>query len=140
MKAIYDPKGKAKEYCDLLSTMNKKYLTGAIEEMRKIYISLGNSPTSAEYNKHAAITYNIKRLKKEGMTPNELKKAAGVPLNKSGMKKGTRMNTGHELIYCPAYGGEIMSADCIPGYKKEFCKDCKSKQKGNVKAIPDLPD
>lgn len=119
--------------------MNKEYLLGAIVEIKRIYKLLGHSPTSSEYNKNAMTMYNLKRLKKQDILLNQLKKAAKVPLAKSGMKVGTKMNTSQSLIHCPAYDGKIMAIDCMPGYREEICKDCESKQKNNTKPIESAP-
>lgn len=122
-----------------MKTINKQYLAGAKKEIKRIYKLLGYSPTLTEYNKNAATIYNLKRLKKQNITLNQLKEAAKIPLLKSGMKTGTKLKSSQTLIYCLAYNGKIMAADCMPKYR-DICDKCPSKQKNNVKPIPNIPE
>ena len=119
-----------------MKTINKQYLAGAKKEIKRIYKLLGHSPTSTEYAKNAAIIYNLKRLKKQDITLNQLKEAAKIPLLKSGMKTGTKLKSSQTLIYCLAYNGEIMSIDCMLDYKK-ICSRCTNRQINNIKPLPD---
>ncbi len=117
----------------------EEYLKEAARNLKKIYKKLGHSPNASEYDRIAEVQFKLRRLKKHDIKLNELKEAAGIPKRKSGFERGTRPSNSRITIYCPAYGGKIVSSECMPGYKKELCTGCKSKQKKNVKALPDIP-
>ena len=119
---------------------NKEYLKEAARNLKKMCKKLGHSPTAAEYDRIAESQFKLRSLYKNNIKLNELKDVAGIPKRKSGFKKGTNPSGRRSSIHCPAYGGKIVSTECMPGYKKEFCTGCESKQKKNVKALPDIPE
>lgn len=116
------------------------YLKEAASSIKKIYKKLGHSPTAAEYDRDAESQFKLRALYKNNIKLNQLKEIAGVPKIKSGFKKGKHQGNKRPYIFCPAYKGRIASAECMPGYKEEFCTDCESKQKKNVKALPGIPE
>lgn len=119
--------------------IDKKYLKEAAKNLKRIYKKLGHSPTASEYNRITETQFKLRTLYKNNIKLNQLKDVAGIPKRKSGFKKGTNPSSRRSSIHCPAYGGKIVSSECMPGYKEEFCTGCKSKQKKNVKALPDIP-
>lgn len=124
----------------MTETTNKEYLKKAAKNLKKIYKKLGHSPTAAEYDRTAESQFKLRALYKNNIKLNQLKEAAGVPKKKPGFKAGQHKGNGRAYIFCVAYKGKIASTECMPGYKEEFCIDCKSKQKNNVKALPDIPE
>lgn len=119
--------------------IDKKYLKEAAKNLKKIYEKLGHSPTAAEYDKITETQFKLRALYKNNIKLNQLKDVAGIPKRKSGNKTGKQKGDRRPDIFCPLYNGKMAAADCLPGYKKAICKNCKSKQKKNVKAIPDIP-
>lgn len=119
---------------------NKTYLKQAARHIKKIYKKLGHSPTAAEYDRIAESQFKLRSLYKNNIKLNQLKEAAGVPIRKSGIKTGKQKGDKRPDIFCLTYGGKIASADCIPGHRKEICKNCKSKQKDNPKSILNIPE
>ncbi len=116
------------------------YLKLAAKHIKKIYKKMGHSPTAAEYDRTAEKQFKLRALYKNNIKLNQLKDVAGIPKRKSGFKAGKQKVIKRPDIFCDAYNGKIAAADCMPGYRKEICKGCKSKQKKNVKAIPDIPE
>ena len=128
------------EGAKMTEKINKTYLKEAAEHMRKIYLQLGYSPNAAEYDKIAEIKFKLRGLKKKHIKLNQLKEAAGIPKRKPGTKTGAYNGKKKADIFCQVYNGTIAAADCMPGFKKEDCKGCKSMQKENPQAIPDIPE
>ena len=120
--------------------INNKYLEQAVKHIKGIYKDLGHSPTAAEYDKISESQFKLRSLYKNNIKLNQLKEAACVPIRKSGNKTGTYNGKKKADIYCIAHKGKIAAVECIPGYKKAACKGCKSIQKENAKAIPDIPE
>ena len=118
---------------------DKEYLKKAAKNLKKIYKKLGHSPTAAEYDRIAESQFKLRILYKNNIKLNQLKEAAGVPKRKSGNQTGKQKGDKRIDIFCLTYNGKIAAADCMPGHKKEICRNCKSKQKNNVKPIPDIP-
>ena len=116
------------------------YLKEATKHIKKIYEKLGHSPTAAEYDRIAESQFKLRALYKNNIKLNQLKAAAGVPIRKSGNETGKQKGDKRPDIFCLTYGGKIAAADCMPGHIKKICKNCKSKQKDNPKAIPDIPE
>lgn len=115
------------------------YLKKAAKHIKKLYKKLGHSPTAAEYDSISKSKFKLRALYKNDIKLNQLKEAAGIPKRKSGNKTGKQKGDKRPDIFCPAYNGKMAAADCMPGYRKAICKNCKSKQKDNIKAIPDTP-
>lgn len=118
---------------------NKKYLKEAAKHIKEIYKKLGHSPTAAEYDRSAESQFKLRILYKNNIKLNQLKEAAGVPKRKSGNKTGKQKGDKRPDIFCLTYNGKMAAADCMPGHRKEICRNCKSKQKNNIKPIPDIP-
>ena len=116
-----------------------EYLKTAAENLKEIYKKLGYSPNAAEYDRTVESQFKLRALYKNNIKLNQLKDFAGVPKRKSGFEAGKQKVHKRPDIFCKAYKGKIASADCMPGYKKELCKGCESRQKKNVKATPDIP-
>lgn len=116
------------------------YLKEAVKHIKKIYKKLGHSPTAAEYDEIAELQFKLRALYKYDIKLNQLKEVAGIPKKKSGFKAGQHKGNRRPYIFCIAYKGKIAATECMPGYREESCRNCKSKQKNNVKAIPDIPE
>jgi len=122
---------------------DRKYLKKAAEHMKKLYKELGHSPRAAEYDKIDESKFKLRALYKNNIKLNQLKEAAGVPIRKSGFKAGghrpKESGSKRVNIFCQACKRTISSKECMPNYKSA-CNGCKSKQKENVKSIPDIPE
>jgi hypothetical protein len=125
---------------EMTEKIDKKYLGKAAKNLKGIYKKLGYSPTSAEYDGIAETQFKLRVLKINNIKLDKLKEVAGIPKRKPGFSAGQYKGSGRAYIFCEAYNGKIASTECMPGYREKICRNCKSKQKNNTKALPDIPE